>query len=147
MMGLGRERRLNCRLYMDRQGDRELIEKLDKLLSEKYFLNQTELIKHGLELVYKEVYEGCNENKSVSSGVDVKKIVEEIVTELTGELQKVVADIADRNSLKGNASISDDLWMKEEMKVQESLSVSAKDSNGKALLGQAFSFLKGLNAD
>lgn len=54
MMGLGRERRLNCRLYVDRQTDAVVIEKLDRLLAEKHFLNQTELIKHGIELVHEE---------------------------------------------------------------------------------------------
>lgn len=46
MMGLGRERRLNCRLYVDRQADATVVGKLDRLIEEKYFLNQTELIKH-----------------------------------------------------------------------------------------------------
>ena len=37
-MGLGRERRLNCRLYVDRQSDAKVVEKLDRLLVEKHFL-------------------------------------------------------------------------------------------------------------
>ena len=69
MMGLGRERRLNCRLYVDRQSDAKVVEKLDRLLVEKHFLNQTELIKHGIELVYREVYkEGSRANSTYMSG-------------------------------------------------------------------------------
>ena len=147
MIALGRERRLNCRLYMDRQGDKELIEKLDKLIAEKHFLNQTELIKHGLELVYKEVYEKCHEKISNSLGVDVKKMAKEIATELTGELRMMMEDIADRNGVNSNASTSDDLGMKAEMNVPECVPVYEKDSNEKVLSGQAFSFLKGLNED
>lgn len=73
MMGLGRERRLNCRLYVDRQTDAVVIEKLKRLLAEKHFLNQTELIKHGIELVYSEIYEDKAEpGQAKASGVDVQ---------------------------------------------------------------------------
>lgn len=82
-MGLSRERRLNCRLYVDRKVDATVIEKLDRLLVEKHFLNQTELIKHGIELVYQEVY-GREDayDKSDVSDVDLLKLAEAIVGEL-----------------------------------------------------------------
>lgn len=88
MMGLGRERRLNCRLYVDRQADATVVEKLDRLLVEKHFLNQTELIKHGIELVYQEIYEreGAS-GKSKVSDVDLRKLEEAIVGELKPELR------------------------------------------------------------
>ncbi len=88
MMGLGRERRLNCRLYVDRQADATVVEKLDRLLVEKHFLNQTELIKHGIELVYQEVYEREEaSNKSDISEVDLRKLAEAIAGELKPELK------------------------------------------------------------
>ena len=83
MMGLGRERRLNCRLYVDRQADATVVEKLDRLLVEKHFLNQTELIKHGIELVYQEVYEREDtSDQSDISDVDLRKLAEAIAGEL-----------------------------------------------------------------
>lgn len=88
MMGLGRERRLNCRLYVDRQADATVVEKLDRLLVEKHFLNQTELIKHGIELVYQEVYEREDASgKSDISDVDLRKLAEAIAGELKPELR------------------------------------------------------------
>lgn len=88
MMGLGRERRLNCRLYVDRQADATVVEKLDRLLVEKHFLNQTELIKHGIELVYQEVYEREDaSDKSDISDVDLRKLAEAIAGELKPELR------------------------------------------------------------
>lgn len=88
MMGLGRERRLNCRLYVDRQADATVVEKLDQLLVEKHFLNQTELIKHGIELVYQEVYEREDtSNKSDISDVDLRKLAGAIAGELKAELR------------------------------------------------------------
>lgn len=88
MMGLCRERRLNCRLYVDRQADATVVEKLDRLLVEKHFLNQTELIKHGIELVYQEVYEREDANDKVDiSNVDLRKLAEAIAGELKTELR------------------------------------------------------------
>lgn len=88
MMGLGRERRLNCRLYVDRQADATVVEKLDRLLVEKHFLNQTELIKHGIELVYQEIYEREEtRDKSDISDMDLRKLAEAIAGELKPELR------------------------------------------------------------
>ena len=48
-MAMGfRERRLGCRLYMDRQSDANILKKLDRMLVDGSFLNQTELIKRGI---------------------------------------------------------------------------------------------------
>ena len=55
-MAMGfRERRLGCRLYMDRQSDANILKKLDRMLVDGSFPNQTELIKRGIELAYEEV--------------------------------------------------------------------------------------------
>lgn len=51
-----RERRLGCRLYVDRQSDANILKKLDRMLVDGSFSNQTELIKRGIELAYEEVY-------------------------------------------------------------------------------------------
>ena len=51
-----RERRLGCRLYVDRQSDANILKKLDRMLVDGSFSNQTELIKRGIELAYQEVY-------------------------------------------------------------------------------------------
>lgn len=91
MMGLGRERRLNCRLYVDRQADATVVGKLDRLLVEKHFLNQTELIKHGIELVYQEVYERDGASgKSDISDVDLRRLAEAIAGELKLELRPLL---------------------------------------------------------
>lgn len=55
---------------------------------EKHFLNQTELIKHGIELVYQEVYEReVARDKSDISNVDLRKLAEAIAGELKPELR------------------------------------------------------------
>ena len=61
-----RERRLGCRLYVDRQSDANILKKLDRMLVDGSFPNQTELIKRGIELAYEEVYGEAEEVKEVS---------------------------------------------------------------------------------
>lgn len=165
MMGLGRERRLNCRLYVDRQTDAVVIEKLDQLLTEKHFLNQTELIKHGIELVYSEVYEDEGvQGKVAASGADVQVLAELLVDILKPELQQLLGDFEERiaDSMKAvsfgvveteavadNAlvevviSTEDESALVEESE-KESIAVVHEE---KALSGSAISFLKGLNDD
>ena len=104
MMGLGRERRLNCRLYVDRQADATVVEKLDRLLVEKHFLNQTELIKHGIELVYREVYERDGvSGKTDISDVDLRKLAEAIAGELKPEL-RLLLEVTEARLLEKVAS-------------------------------------------
>lgn len=165
MMGLGRERRLNCRLYVDRQTDAVVIEKLDRLLAEKYFLNQTELIKHGIELVYSEVYEDKAEPGQVTaSGADVQVLAKLLVDILKPELQQLLGDFEERiaDSMKAvsfgvveteavadNAlvevviSTEDEPALVEESE-KESIAVVHEE---KELSVSAISFLKGLNDD
>lgn len=101
MMGLGRERRLNCRLYVDRQADAIVVEKLDRLLAEKHFLNQTELIKHGIELVYSEVYEDKGvPGKVTASGADAQALATLLVDMLKPQLQQMF-DVLEKKIAKG----------------------------------------------
>ncbi len=161
MMGLGRERRLNCRLYVDRQTDAVVIEKLDRLLAEKHFLNQTELIKHGIELVYSEVYEDKAEPGQVTaSGADVQVLAELLVDALKPELQRMLGDFEERiaDSMKAvNAGVvevgavaDNDLVSTEnepalvEEPEKKPIAVVHEE---KTLSGSAISFLKGLNDD
>ena len=167
MMGLGRERRLNCRLYVDRQADATVVEKLDRLLVEKHFLNQTELIKHGIELVYQEVYERAEaSDKSDISEVDLRKLAEAIAGELKPELRlllestearlwekianekvhpkmavsEAVAKVSDGNE-SGTAVIV--ATTQSEVKTEKSAEAPAE----KILSTQAINFLKVLNDD
>ena len=66
-----RERRLGCRLYVDRQSDASILKKLDRMLVDGSFPNQTELIKRGIELAYEEVYGEESARSSGRSAVDI----------------------------------------------------------------------------
>lgn len=165
MMGLGRERRLNCRLYVDRQTDAVVIEKLDRLLAEKYFLNQTELIKHGIELVYSEVYEdkGVPENIEASDA-DVQVLAELLMDMLKPELQQMIGNFEERiaDSMKvvsfgvvGTEAVADNALVEAVISTEDESALvkeSEKEPTAvvheeKALSGSAISFLKGLNDD
>lgn len=168
MMGLGRERRLNCRLYVDRQSDAKVVEKLDRLLVEKHFLNQTELIKHGIELVYREVYEeGSRADRTDMSGERLQKLAEVVAGELKPELRLLLEGAEVRilekiDSVKENSvtvEVTDDVAgvvgigegeagvmgaiKQPDRRTEEDADVSAE----KVLSGSAISFLKGLNDD
>ena len=165
MMGLGRERRLNCRLYVDRQTDAVVIEKMDRLLAEKHFLNQTELIKHGIELVYSEVYEDKAEPGQVTaSGADVQVLTKLLVDMLKPELQQMLGDFEERiaDSMKAvNAgvvevgAVADNALVEAVVSTEnEPALVEAPEKKPiavvheeKTLSGSAISFLKGLNDD
>lgn len=165
MMGLGRERRLNCRLYVDRQTDAVVIERLDRMLAEKHFLNQTELIKHGIELVYSEVYADKDElGKVTASGADVQVLAELLVELLKPELQQMLDDFEERiaDSMKavnagvvGVGAIADNALVEAVDSVENEpawVEESEKEPvatvhEEKVLLGSAISFLKGLNDD
>lgn len=165
MMSLGRERRLNCRLYVDRQTDAVVIEKLDCLLAEKHFLNQTELIKHGIELVYSEVYE---EEKTVGkvtmSGENVQMLTETLAEVLKPELQQMLDGLEARivkgvNVVNANATgtgvVADDALIEAVVSTESETITDEKlekkliavAHKKKALSGSAISFLKGLNDD
>lgn len=167
MMGLGRERRLNCRLYVDRQADATVVEKLDRLLVEKHFLNQTELIKHGIELVYQEVCERGNASgKSDVSDVDLRKLAEAIAGELKPELrlllegaearllekiasEKVSSKVAVTETVEevSDANESGAASIVAATQSEERTEKSADVPEEKILSAQAINFLKILNDD
>lgn len=89
-----RERRLNCRLYVDSQGDAEILKKLDRLVDERQFPNQTELIKHGIELVYEEVY-GQAENKVLS-----EKVIQTLADAVAGKVEPGLRQIVSESEAK-----------------------------------------------
>lgn len=161
MMGLGRERRLNCRLYVDRQADATVVEKLDRLLVEKRFLNQTELIKHGIELVYQEVYgEEKTVEKAALTGVDMQKLAEILADVLKSELQQMLANFEARfidgiaavnastvekrvdgeGAVVEGATFTEDVFKSAEVEPEKKRSAEASEE--KVLSGSAISFLK-----
>lgn len=88
-----RERRLGCRLYVDRQSDANILKKLDRMLVDGSFSNQTELIKRGIELAYQEVYGEAEEVRaSYKQEIDVKKLAEEVARALKPEMEKLMAE-------------------------------------------------------
>lgn len=100
-----RERRLNCRLYVDSQGDAEILKKLDRLVDDRQFPNQTELIKHGIELVYEEVY-GQAEDKVLSEEV-IQTLADAVAGRMEPELRQIVSEsetkiLAGLETVKGN---------------------------------------------
>lgn len=168
MMGLGRERRLNCRLYVDRRADASVVEKLDRLLVEKHFLNQTELIKHGIELVYREVYErGSAGGNAELTGEDLRKLAEAIAGELKPELQlllegyeaRILKEVATVKAGAGGKVAecgvvagageqvvdTTNTVRQADVGLEKNLNVDVPKE--KVLSGQAISFLKGLNDD
>lgn len=167
MMGLGRERRLNCRLYVDRQADATVVEKLDRLLVEKHFLNQTELIKHGIELVYQEVYEREDaSDKSDISDVDLRKLAEAIAGELKPELRlllegteaRLLEKMASENispKVSVSESVAEVSGVKEsasaaivaDIQSEEKSEIIPEVPAEKNLSTQAINFLKVLNDD
>lgn len=166
MMGLGRERRLNCRLYVDRWADADVVEKLDRLLEDKRFLNQKELIKHGIELVYNEVYENEKAMDKVSMSDENVQVLAEMITDvLKPELQQMLACLETRivegvnvasASATGIGSVADVPLVEAVASTMEELTTTVEEPEKKpiavvyeekVLSGSAISFLKGLNED
>lgn len=152
-MRLGRERRLNCRLYMDRQGDTLVIEMLDRLLTEKHFLNQTELIKHGIELAYKEIYEKATEKKPEAICLDEKKLAKAIAKELKTEIEVLMENALEKqrsdmeNFVRNAEGKEGAKTLEEGIAVAQEIVGTEASSKEMALSGQAINFLKGLNVD
>lgn len=169
-MGIIRERRLNCRLYADRRADAEVLKKLDRLIDERHFLNQTELIKRGIELAYEEVYgqEKVIQN-AVMSEEEVKVLAEAVAGELKSEIQQIVAECgasilakvsaikanaggvaADGDSSGGNASREGNSYAPEAVvntNTQVEKERESDEANAPALPVGAFGFLQRLNDD
>ncbi len=127
-MAMGfRERRLGCRLYMDRQSDANILKKLDRMLVDGSFPNQTELIKRGIELAYEEVYGEAEEVKaSHRQEIDVKKFAEEVATAETLALPELALASTHDVPQDNTVPVTDDEVI---------------------IPSQTFNFLKGLNDD
>ena len=141
-----RERRLGCRLYVDRQSDANILKKLDRMLVDGSFPNQTELIKRGIELAYEEVYGEVEEVKaSYKQEIDVKKLAEEVARALKPEMEKLMAECEARvATAETPASPTPALASTHDVPQDNTAPVTG---NEVILPSQTFDFLKGLNDD
>ena len=139
-----RERRLGCRLYVDRQSDANILEKLDRMLVDGSFPNQTELIKRGIELAYEEVYGEAEEVKaSYKQEIDVKKLAEEVARALKPEMEMLMAECEVRVA---TAETPTPALASTHDAPQDDNTASVTDDEA-TLPSQTFNFLKGLNDD
>lgn len=139
-----RERRLGCRLYVDRQSDANILKKLDRMLVDGSFSNQTELIKRGIELAYEEVYGEAEEVKaSHRQEIDVKKFAEEVARTLKPEMEKLMAECEAR--VAATETLTPALASTHDAP-QDDNTASVLDDEA-ILPSQTFNFLKGLNDD
>lgn len=143
-----RERRLGCRLYVDRQSDASILKKLDRMLVDGSFPNQTELIKRGIELAYEEVYGEESARSSGMSDVDIRKLAGEIVVALKPEMEKLMAEcearVATAETPASPASPKPALASTHDVLQDNTASITDDEA---ILLSQTFNFLKGLNDD
>ena len=140
-----RERRLGCRLYVDRQSDANILKKLDRMLVDGSFSNQTELIKRGIELAYEEVYGEKGARFYSLSDVDIRKLAGEIVGVLKPEIEKLlVAYEARVATAETPASPTPALASTHDVPQDNMASVTDEEA---VLTNQTFNFLKGLNDD
>lgn len=141
-----RERRLGCRLYVDRQSDANILKKLDRMLVDGSFPNQTELIKRGIELAYEEVYGEVEEVKaSYKQEIDVKKLAGEIVGVLKPEIEKLLVAYEARVATAETPTSPQPALASTHDAPQDN---TASVTDDEAILpSQTFNFLKGLNDD
>lgn len=143
-----RERRLGCRLFVDRQSDASILKKLDRMLVDGSFPNQTELIKRGIELAYEEVYGEESARSSGMSDVDIRKLAGEIVVALKPEMEKLMAEcearVATAETPASPASPKPALASTHDVLQDNTASITDDEA---ILLSQTFNFLKGLNDD
>lgn len=141
-----RERRLGCRLYVDRQSDANILKKLDRMLVDGSFSNQTELIKREIELVYEEVYGEAEEVKaSYKQEIDVKKFAEKVARALKPEMEKLMAECEVRvATAETPASPTHTLASTHDAPKDNTASVPDDEV---IIPSQTFNFLKGLNDD
>ena len=142
-----RERRLGCRLYVDRQSDANILEKLDRMLVDGSFPNQTELIKRGIELAYEEVYGEAEEVKaSYKQEIDVKKLAEEVARALKPEMEMLMAECEVRVATAETPASPTPALASTHDAPQDDNTASVTDDEA-TLPSQTFNFLKGLNDD
>mgnify|MGYP001050463028 CR=1 FL=1 len=140
-----RERRLGCRLYVDRQSDANILKKLDRMLVDGCFPNQTELVKRGIELAYQEVYGEAKEVMvSYKQEIDVKKLAEEVARALKPEMEKLMAECEARVATAETPTLPN-LALASTHVPQDNTAPVTDDEV--ILPSQTFNFLKGLNDD
>lgn len=140
-----RERRLGCRLYVDRQSDANILKKLDRMLVDGSFSNQTELIKRGIELAYEEVYGEEGARSFGMSDVGISKLAGEIVGALKPEIEKLLVEYEARVATAERlASPTPALASTHDVPQDNTAPVTG---NEVILPSQTFDFLKGLNDD
>ena len=140
-----RERRLGCRLYVDRQSDASILKKLDRMLVDGSFPNQTELIKRGIELAYEEVYGEESARSSGMSDVDIRKLAGEIVGVLKPEIEKLLVAYEARVATAETPTSPQPALASTHDAPQDN---TASVTDDEAILpSQTFNFLKGLNDD
>ena len=140
-----RERRLGCRLYVDRQSDANILKKLDSMLVDGSYSNQTELIKRGIELAYEEVYGEEGGRSSGMSDVDIKKLAGEIAGALKPEIEKLLVKYEVRvDTAETPSSPTPTLASTHDAPQDNTASVPDDEV---ILPSQTFNFLKGLNDD
>ena len=140
-----RERRLGCRLYMDRQSDANILKKLDRMLVDGSFLNQTELIKRGIELAYEEVYGEESARSSGMSDVDIRKLAGEIVVALKPEMEKLMAECEARVAATETPAPPTPALASMHDAPKDNMASVTDDEV--IIPSQTFNFLKGLNDD
>ena len=140
-----RERRLGCRLYVDRQSDASILKKLDRMLVDGSFSNQTELIKRGIELAYEEVYGEEGARSFGMSDVDIRKLAGEIVGALKPEIKKLLVEYEARVATMGTPAPPKPVLASTHDVSQDNMASVAGDEA--ILPSQTFNFLKGLNDD
>ena len=133
-MAMGfRERRLGCRLYMDRQSDANILKKLDRMLVD-------------IELAYEEVYGEAEEVKaSHRQEIDVKKFAEEVARALKPEMEKLMAECEARVATAETLALPE-LALASTHDVPQDNTVPVTDDEV-IIPSQTFNFLKGLNDD
>ncbi|MGN9020014.1 hypothetical protein ACTNBM_13515 [Lachnospiraceae bacterium HCP1S3_C3] len=140
-----RERRLGCRLYVDRQSDANILKKLDRMLVDGSFSNQTELIKRGIELAYEEVYGEKGARFYSLSDVDIRKLAGEIVGVLKPEIEKLLVAYEARVATAETPTSPQPALASTHDAPQDN---TASVTDDEAILpSQTFNFLKGLNDD
>lgn len=141
-----RERRLGCRLYVDRQSDANILEKLDGMLVDGSFPNQTELIKRGIELAYEEVYGEAEEVKaSYKQEIDVKKLAEEVARALKPEMEMLMAECEVRVATAETPAPPTPALASMHDAPKDNMASVTDDEV--IISSQTFNFLKGLNDD
>ena len=140
-----RERRLGCRLYVDRQSDANILKKLDRMLVDGSFSNQTELIKRGIELAYEEVYGEESARSSGMSDVDIRKLAGEIVVALKPEMEKLMAECEARVAATETPAPPTPALASMHDAPKDNMASVTDDEV--IIPSQTFNFLKGLNDD